>query len=89
MDFKNLLSIFAPRLLGAAAAWGAAKVSESSGVAVDPASLTAIGLAAYSLVHKAVSSKTNPGDAASRRVTEAVKDAAATGTTVVIPPKVS
>ena len=86
MDFfKNTLKILGPRVLGAAAGLAAAKLAEK-GVTVDPATLIGISLGAYAAVHKAVSSKVNPGDAAEGRVATAEKKAADQGSTVVVAP---
>lgn len=83
---KNILITYAPRLLGAAAGMAAAKIAETTGVVVDPATLVGVALAVYAGVHKAASAKVNPGDAASGRVAEAVKVAADNGATVVVKP---
>jgi hypothetical protein len=82
MDIGAILSAIVPRALGIAAAWLTQKAAEKTGVIVDPASLTAAGLVAYAAIHRAVSSKLNPGDAASRRMVNADKNAVASGTPV-------
>lgn len=74
--FTNILKTLGPRVIGAAAGAVAAKISETTGVAVDPATLVGIALAAYAAAHKAVSAKVNPGDAATGRVSDAIDKAA-------------
>lgn len=86
--FKNMLVTYAPRLLGAGAGMAAAKIAETTGIVVDPATLVGVALAVYAAVHKAASAKVNPGDAASGRVAEAVKVAADAGSTVIVKPSV-
>jgi len=61
MDF----AIWLPRVLGVVAGVVASKLTEMSGVVVDPVALQGIALAVYSLVHRGISSKVNPVDAAS------------------------
>ena len=73
MNFGNILRVLGPRLIGILAGYASTKLAESTGAAVDPASLIAIGTAVYAGVHKAVSSKVNPGDAANGRVANAEK----------------
>lgn len=81
--FTKILTIAGPRVLGAAAAWAATKLAEK-GIVTDPSTLIGIALSAYAVVHKAVSSKVNPGDAASGRMATAEKEAAAEGSTVKV-----
>lgn len=76
-----------PRVLGVLAGWGASKLTESTGVTVDPSALTAIGLGAYAIVHRYASSKINPADAAKRELVapgktnvEAIKSTGGTST---------
>jgi hypothetical protein len=68
-----------PRIIGVAAGWGATKLGEASGVVVDPASLTALGLAVYALFHRGTSAAVNPGDAVSTPVIEKDKEVKAQG----------
>lgn len=86
MDFGNIFRTAGPRFLGVLAGWGATKLSEKTGVAVDPASLIAIGTFVYSTVHRGLSAVVNKGDAATGRVAAAENKASDTGSTVVIPP---
>jgi hypothetical protein len=81
--FTGLLKTYLPRLLGIGAGWATTKIAEKTGLIVDPASLNAAALAAYATVHRVVSSKVNPGDAATKELATAEKDAARTGTAVV------
>lgn len=57
-----------PRGLGIAAGWAAAKVTEKTGVSVDPSTLVGVALFVYAGVHRFVSSKVNPSDAAKREL---------------------
>lgn len=85
--FTKILTILGPRVLGAAAGAAAGKLAEK-GITVDPATLIGIALSTYALVHKAVSAKVNPGDAATGRMVTAEKTAEDLGATVrVAPPK--
>lgn len=88
MDWiKNVLVTSGPRILGAIAGWLAAKIAETTGMAVDPTTLIGIALAIYAAVHKAVSAiGVNPGDAATGRIASAEKRAADTGTAVTVAP---
>lgn len=81
--FGDILKIWGPRVLGALAGGVAAKIGEKTGTVVDPATITGLGLIVYSAVHKATSSKFNPGDAAEGRISTAEKIATDTGTAVV------
>lgn len=85
--FSNIFTTYGPRVVGAAAGMAASKIAEKTGVTVDPAALVGIALAAYAAVHKGVSAKVNPGDAATGRMAEAERNAAATGSTVKVAPK--
>lgn len=78
----KILQVYLPRILGVAAAFGAGKLAEKTGIVVDPASVTAAALAAYALAHRVASAKLNPGDAASRRMAVADRYAVETGTVV-------
>lgn len=84
--FAKVFTILGPRILGAAAGAAAAKLAQYS-ITVDPATLTGIALGAYALVHKVISSKVNPGDAASSRMVSAEKTASDMGATVRVAPK--
>jgi hypothetical protein len=86
VDFGAILSAILPRVIGIGAAWITQKTAEKTGIVVDPASLNVAALAAYALVHRAVSSKLNPGDAAKPRMVEADKAAVATGSAVIPAP---
>jgi hypothetical protein len=88
MNFTNILRVFGPRLIGVLAGYGATRISEQTGVAVDPAALIAIGTVVYSGAHRVVSSIVNKGDAATGRVAHAENTAADTGTTVKVAPKI-
>lgn len=81
----NLWKTFGPRALGIVAGFLAAKIGEITGTVVDPATLTGLGIAVYSAVHRISSSKINPGDAATGRVAEGEKRADTTGGTVTVP----
>jgi hypothetical protein len=85
--FSILLRTFGPRLVGVLAGYGATKLSEQTGVAVDPASLIAIGTVVYSGSHRLLSAIFNKGDAATGRVAAAENKASEQGSTVVVPPK--
>lgn len=78
---KKVATILGPRLVAAAAGMAAAKLAEK-GVSVDPAVLIGFGMGTYATVHKVISSKVNPGDAASGRMATAQKEASDTGTAV-------
>jgi hypothetical protein len=82
--FSNILRTFGPRAAAAGAAIAADKIARSTGVVVDPATLTGLALAVYAAVHKGISAKVNPGDAANGRVASAEKVAADNGSTVVV-----
>jgi hypothetical protein len=83
--FTKIWTVLGPRIIAAAAGGAATKLAER-GVTVDPATLVSIGLGTYGIVHKIISSKVNPGDAASSRMAAAEKTASDFGTTVVVPP---
>lgn len=74
--FTDILKTYGPRVVGAAAGVAAAKITEKTGISVDPATLVGVALAAYAAVHKGVSAKVNPGDAATGRVADAIDRAA-------------
>lgn len=86
MNFGNILRVLGPRALGILAGYASTKLAEK-GVTADPATLIAIGTTVYAAVHKAISSKVNPGDAANGRVANAEKRAADLGSTVVVQSK--
>ncbi len=88
-SFKGFLKVVGPRLVAIAAAWVSAEITKRFNVTVEPESLTVIMLGTYAGVHKAISAKVNPGDAATERVGDAIKDAAgeAGPNEVVIPSK--
>jgi hypothetical protein len=86
MNFGNIFRTFGPRVLGVLAGWGATRISEATGIAVDPASLIAIGTFVYSGVHRATSAVVNKGDAATGRVAAAENTASTFGSAVVVPP---
>lgn len=89
---KSVLKVLGPRVI-ASAIGGIATyigVKTSGAVNVDPAKAAEVVttiLLSYAGAHKAVSAVTNPGDAATARVGDAIKDAASLGTTVRIDPK--
>lgn len=83
----GILKVIGPRLLAAIAAMASTKLAEK-GITVDPATLVGIGLGTYAAVHKALSAKVNPGDAATGRVATGIDKAAndpAVDTVVRIP----
>lgn len=82
----DMFNMILPRALGVLAGWGTAALAEKTGIVVDPASVVAVGLTGYAAVHRIASSHFNPGDAATRRVSDAVKTAADTGTVVKLSP---
>lgn len=86
MNWSALIAAYLPRLLGVGAAWATTRLGEKTGIVVDPGSLVIAGVSAYAAVHRIVSSKINPGDAAKTRMVTADKDAIATGTAVVPAP---
>lgn len=86
MNFGALIAMILPRALGIGAAFVTTKLGEKTGIVVDPASLQLAGLTAYAAVHRIVSAKMNPGDAAKPKMIVADKDAIATGTAVVPAP---
>lgn len=61
MDFAT----WVPRIIAVIAGWGATKLTEMTGIVVDPVTLNAIGLAIYAIVHRLIDKKVNPVDAAS------------------------
>ena len=73
--FTGILKVLGPRLIAVIASLLSAKLAERQ-VTVEPETLTAIMIGVYAGVHKAVSSQVNPGDAATGRVSDAIKDAA-------------
>lgn len=88
MNLGNILRVFGPRLVGVLAGYGATRISEATGVAVDPAALIAIGTVVYSGAHRAVSAVFNKGDAATGRVAAAENTASHYGAIVKVqPPK--
>lgn len=86
MNWGALVAAYLPRILGVGAAFITTKLTEKTGIIVDPASLIPVGLGAYGIVHRLASSKWNKGDAANVRMVVADKEAAATGTAVVPAP---
>lgn len=83
--FKKLLVLIGPRLVAAVTGIVAGKLAEK-GITVDPATITGIALGTYATVHKVISSKVNPGDAASGRIATAEKKASDNGSSVVVAP---
>jgi ABC-type antimicrobial peptide transport system permease subunit len=81
--FSKAFTILGPRVLGVLAAGAAAKLAEK-GIIADPATLIGIALGTYAIVHKAVSSKVNPGDAAVPSLAKAEQVAVDAGTTVKV-----
>lgn len=71
----GILRVIGPRVAGVLAGWASAKLAEKQ-ITVDPATLIAIATATYAGVHKVISAKVNPGDAATGRVAAGI-DAAA------------
>lgn len=80
------LTTVGPRVLAAGAAVLVGKAAQH-GVTLDPTEMTGLILGSYAAIHKAISSKVNPGDAAKGRVANAEKDAANTGGLVRVEPK--
>ena len=64
----DIVPTWPPRVLGGGAGWGATKIAEKTGIVVDPATLVAVGLFAYSAVHRWLSAHLNPGDTAKREL---------------------
>ncbi len=83
--FSAMLSTVAPRLVAAVASVIVTKAL-AHGVTLDPTETTGAMLAAYAAIHKAISSRVNPGDAAKGRVAAAEKKAANDGGTVYVAP---
>lgn len=81
--FTNILRVLGPRLVAAGAAVLVTKAAEK-GVTLDPTEVAGVLVGSYAAIHKAISSKINPGDAASGRVAAAEKSAANNGGTVVV-----
>jgi hypothetical protein len=81
--FKAMLVTVGPRLAAAAGAVVVAKAAKL-GVTLDPTETTGLILGSYAAIHKAISSKVNPGDAAKGRVADAEKTASQTGGAVVV-----
>lgn len=75
-SLKGIAKTVGPRLIAVAAAWISAEITKRFQVTVEPETLTVIMMGTYAGVHKAVSAKVNPGDAATERVAEGI-DAAA------------
>lgn len=84
--FEKLWTLYGPRVVAALAAGATTKLAEK-GITVDPGTLISIGFGTYGIIHKAISSRVNPGDAASGRMAEAEKRAVDTSSTVVVRPK--
>jgi len=68
-----------PRLVAAAASVAIVKGAAHVGLSLDPAETQGAILATYAIVHRAISSSVNPGDAAKGRVAAAEKVAADNG----------
>lgn len=64
---KALFAIWGPRLFGVIASFVVGKAAER-GLTLDPAEVTTLAIATYALMHRLVSKKVNPGDAAKAAV---------------------
>lgn len=82
---KAVLKTLGPRLFAAASSVLVAKAAQK-GLTLDPTEVGGIIIGAYAVLHRAISSKVNPGDAAKGRLADAEKDAVDTGTTVKVSP---
>ena len=80
-----MLATVAPRLVAAVASVVVAK-AVANGIPMDQATVTGVMLGAYAMIHKAISSRVNPGDAAKGRVAAAEKQAAQYGGNVMVQP---
>ncbi len=72
---KGILTSVGPRVISAIAAMISAKAAEKLGITLNPEEVAGGMLVVYAGVHKAISSKVNPGDGAKLRVNEAIKEA--------------
>lgn len=75
-SLKGIAKVIGPRLVAVAAGWLSAELAKRFGAVVEPESLTAIMIGTYAGVHKAISAKVNPGDAATGRVADGINAAA-------------
>lgn len=75
---KGILSIWGPRALGLAAAWVVGEAAKR-GLTLDPEELTVAMIATYSFLHRVISRKTNPGDAAKSILVQEDKTTVAAG----------
>lgn len=79
-----MLQTAGPRIVAAATSIIVAK-AVSWGIPLDATTTTAVMLGAYAMIHKAISSVVNPGDAAKGRVAQALSAASKDGGTVAVP----
>lgn len=94
MNFlSNILKTLGPRLIGSAVAGIAGWIftKTQGAVSIDANTVTqqvTVMVAGYAVAHRIASSQLNPGDSATGRVADAVQNAADTGTTVKVAPKI-
>lgn len=74
---KGIFTSIGPRILSAGATILVTKAAQY-GLTLDPTELIGFSLGVYAALHKAISSKINPGDGAKLRVNEAIKSASDT-----------
>lgn len=84
---KTVAQTLGSRLIAVVVSVVVAKAAQK-GLTLDPAEVGGLVLGAYATVHRGVSSRINPGDAAKGRLADAEKDASDTGTTVKVRPSV-
>lgn len=82
----SALTVAGPRVVAAGAAVLVTKAAQH-GLTLDPVEVGGFLLGVYGLVHKAISSKVNPGDAAKGRLATAEKDAVEVGGQVIVESK--
>jgi hypothetical protein len=93
--FSRILKTLGPRVIGSivagACTWIGVKTHSIVNIDPDQATTYALGvtgvLLGYAGGHRATSAVINPGDAASARVSDAIKDAADASSTVRVQPK--
>lgn len=68
----GFVAVWIPRLVGILGSLAAGKAAEV-GLTLDPAELTTLAITTYALLHRAISKKLNPGDAAKQAVVEKEK----------------
>lgn len=73
---KNAIPVWVPRVVGVLAAWLVGWAAEHK-MALDEETIVVLMLAAYSFLHRAISNRVNPGDAATSSVAKQEKAQAA------------